>query len=339
MSKNQAAWIKEAKGKPFVVEDAPLYTPKAGEVLVKNGAAAVNPVDWKIQEYGIFLQFYPNILGTDIAGTVEAVGEGVKGIAVGDRVLAYAASLGLNGKLEYAGFQKYTLAPDYVVTKIPATASFEEAAVLPLALATAAHGLFAANFLKLHKPGKHPDPALANKSLLVWGGSSSVGTAAVQLAARAGYHVISTASAHNFDLVKSLGAAEVFDYKDPDVVAKVQKAVKGEWVGAYDAISEHGSVEKSAAAIGKGFVATTLPPPKDLPPSIQATGVFAGLLVGSEKELGHWLYREYLEPALADGSIKFAPPPQVVHGLGAAQEAVDLLHKGVSGKKVVIKID
>jgi len=336
MAKNQAAWIKEAKAQ-LTVEDAPLWTPKEGEVLVKVAAAAVNPVDWKIQQYGIFIQQYPNILGNDVAGTIEAVGEGVTALAKGDRVLAFP-TLGLGDKPHYAGFQRYTLVPQDLVTKIPANVSFDDAAVVPLGAATAAHALFSPLHLNLARPGANPDPALAAKHLLIWGASSSVGSAGVQLAARAGYTVIATASPHNHAFVTSLGAAKVFDYKDPDVVAKIQAAVPGEWVGAYDAISENGSVELVAKVIRNGKIATTLQPPKGLPEGIVAVNVFAGVLATTELELGRWLFVEYLTPALAEGRFKPVPPPQVLHGLGAAQEALDTLHKGVSGKKVVVHI-
>lgn len=339
MTKNQAAWIKAAKAKPLVVEDAPMWVPKAGEVLIKNAAVAINPVDYKIQEYGIFLSAYPAILGTDVSGTIEAVGEGVTNVAKGDRVLAYAVSLGLGGKPDYAAFQLYTLAPSTLVTKLPASVSFEEGSVLPLAMATAAHGLFAASHLALARPTATPDAANAKKNLLVWGGASSVGASAIQLAARAGYNVITTASAHNHDLVLSLGASKAFDYKDADVVTKIHAAVPGEWVGAYDAISEHGSVAKCAEVIKSGKIATTLPPPKDLLKEVTTVSVFSAVVATSEKELGQWLYNEYLQASLADGSIKALPQPQLVSGgLAGVQEAMDTLHKGVSGKKVVVRV-
>jgi len=337
---NQAAWIKGAKAHPFVVDDAPLWPVNAHEVRIKVSSAAVNPVDWKIQSLGIFLQEYPAIVGTDVAGTIEAVGEGVVGLEKGDRVLAYAASLGLNGKPEYAGFQHYVLAIDSLVTKLPANVSFDEGSVLPLSLATAAHGLFDPAFLGLDRPSASPNPANKHKTVLVWGGASSVGASAVQLIVRAGYTVVATASTHNHEFVRSIGATTVIDYQDADVVAKLRAAVHGEWSGAYDAISAQGSVQKAAEVIGSGKIVTTLPPPNDLPAGIEANRVFAGLLATSHKQLGYWLFREYLPSALADGNIKPVPPPLIVHGgLSHVQEGVDLQKKGVSGKKVVVRVD
>lgn len=79
----------EAKGKPLVVKEAPYPTPDADEMVVKNAAIAINPVDWKIQDYGLFIQKYPIILGTDVAGEIVEVGDNVKNFKKGDHVVAY----------------------------------------------------------------------------------------------------------------------------------------------------------------------------------------------------------------------------------------------------------
>jgi NADPH:quinone reductase-like Zn-dependent oxidoreductase len=60
---NKAAWLTEAKQNPLKVDDAPMPSPGADEVVIKNKALAVNPVDWKIQDYGLFIQNFPNVLG------------------------------------------------------------------------------------------------------------------------------------------------------------------------------------------------------------------------------------------------------------------------------------
>ena len=87
MSSNSAAWIKEKHGKPLVVDEAPLASPSADEILVKNCAVAINPVDWLQQEMALFPMDYPNIMGTDVAGEVVEVGDNVKAFKNGDRVI------------------------------------------------------------------------------------------------------------------------------------------------------------------------------------------------------------------------------------------------------------
>lgn len=88
MASNSAAWITEKQGKPLKVSEAPLPKPGPNDVVVKNHAIAINPVDWKIQDTGYFIQHYPNILGTDVAGEIHEVGSDVKNFKKGDRVLA-----------------------------------------------------------------------------------------------------------------------------------------------------------------------------------------------------------------------------------------------------------
>lgn len=84
---NQAAWLDGA-AKPLRVAEAPMPSPKPDQLLIKNHALAINPVDWKIQDYGIFIQKWPVILGCDVAGEVVEVGGEVQGFKVGDRVTA-----------------------------------------------------------------------------------------------------------------------------------------------------------------------------------------------------------------------------------------------------------
>jgi len=78
----------EKHGKPLKVDEAPMPSPEAHEVVIKNSAVAINPVDWKIQDYGLFVEKFPNVLGTDSAGEVVEVGSNVNNFKKGDRVLA-----------------------------------------------------------------------------------------------------------------------------------------------------------------------------------------------------------------------------------------------------------
>lgn len=82
----QKALVLQEKFGKLVVDIIPVQKPSRGEILVKVHAAALNPVDWKVHRYGIFVQTFPAILGTDIAGEVEEVGEGITDLKQGDRV-------------------------------------------------------------------------------------------------------------------------------------------------------------------------------------------------------------------------------------------------------------
>ena len=191
--------------------DAPRPEPKADEILVKVNAAAVNPADWKIRD-GMGERFgfkLPLILGGDIAGTIEEVGDAVKNFQPGDAVYGMTLS-SLSG-----GYAEYAIAKPEGIAPKPESLDFEEAAAIPIAALTAWQAMF----------------DLANLSngqkILITGASGGVGSMAVQLAKAKGAYVIGTASGRNEEFVRSLGADEFVDYtkqnfeevvKDVDVV-------------------------------------------------------------------------------------------------------------------------
>ncbi|KAK9341949.1 hypothetical protein V1522DRAFT_442085 [Lipomyces starkeyi] len=169
---------------------------------------------------------YPIILGSDVAGEVVEVCCAVTRFKVGDRVVGYA--VGIDEKFNSSAkcaFQTYTVLLAHMASQIPSTLSYESAAVLPLGLSTAACGLFQKGHLALEYPSV--TPKLTDKTLLIWGGSTSVGSNAIQLAVAAGYEVITTASPSNFDYVKKLGASQVFDYNGKTIVDDLIHAFKG----------------------------------------------------------------------------------------------------------------
>ncbi|MFJ2132789.1 NADP-dependent oxidoreductase [Streptomyces sp. NPDC087845] len=173
----------------LVEQDVP--APGPGELLVAVRAAGVNPVDWKLRtgyiRPGSEPQPFPTVFGSEAAGVVEGVGPGVEGFAVGDEVF---------GNPVTGGYAEYTLLPVAVTAHKPAGLSFTDAAVLPVAVATAYDGV--------HQLGLAP-----GSTLLITGAGGGVGTAAVQLARHAGVQVVGVASAAKKDLVESLGAVHV----------------------------------------------------------------------------------------------------------------------------------
>lgn len=121
--------------------------------------------------------------------------------------------------------------------------SFKQAVVLPVAVSTAAAGLYLPKYLGLpYLPSSNPKPT--GKTLLVWGGASSVGAVTIQFAVASGLRVITTASPANHEFVKAMGASAVFDYRSPSVVEDIVKELEGsDLAGVYDAISEEPSFE------------------------------------------------------------------------------------------------
>jgi NADPH:quinone reductase-like Zn-dependent oxidoreductase/quercetin dioxygenase-like cupin family protein len=178
------------------VDDVPVPTPGAGQVLVRVTAAGVNGLDWKVRE-GYVRDAYPlalpATLGVELAGVVVRTGPGVTRFAVGDRVMGPLGGLGA-----FAGF---VATAEDVLARTPASLSDVEAAALPVAALTAWQALHAAGELR------------AGQTVLVHGAAGAVGGFAVQLAKAAGATVLATASAASHAHVRALGADVVIDYR------------------------------------------------------------------------------------------------------------------------------
>ena len=169
--------------------DAARPEPRAGELLVRVHAAGVNPLDWKIrdgagQRMGMRL---PIGLGSEIAGTVEQLGEGAGDLKVGDAVF---------GIIRSGGFADYAIARAGEMALMPAGLDFIEAAAVPLGALTAWQALFGLAGLQ---PGQR---------LFITNGSGGVGSLAVQIAKSIGAHVTAMASSANQAYVRGLGADE-----------------------------------------------------------------------------------------------------------------------------------
>ena len=181
------------------VQWRPVPRPAAGEVLVRVRAAGVNPVDWKSARRRIGL-----VPGADVAGTIDSLGEGVAGFAVGDAVLGWARQSG--------SYAEYAVVPVASLAKKSKALTFEQAAGVPIVGETAYRALHEA--VKIQK----------GQTILIHGAAGGVGSAAVQIAKAAGARVIGTASPGNHEFLKSLGADELIDYRSQrfeDVVKDV----------------------------------------------------------------------------------------------------------------------
>ncbi|WP_151733479.1 zinc-binding dehydrogenase [Paenibacillus tengchongensis] len=222
------ALLLQGKGewKEMQVGEVSVPSPGPGEILVEVHAAGLNPVDYKTATGGNPSWTYPHILGLDVAGVVAETGEGVTRWKNGDRVL-YHGDLKKPG-----GFAEYGIAYADRVSRIPDGVTFEDAAALP----TAGYTAYQALHRKL--------PLERIETLLIHGGAGGVGGFGVQLAKLAGKKVISTASAHNHEYVRSLGADEVIDYRTENINERVMAITGGRGVDAVvDAVSRTSASE------------------------------------------------------------------------------------------------
>ena len=346
---NHAAFLMAKQDHEFVVKEAPYTPPEANEMVIRTKALAINPADWVVQKAGVLVETFPAILGCDVAGEVVEVGAWKGGEApfkVGDRVFGASTPLVQKGTTFHrAGFQEYVVLKGDTTAKIPADVKYEDAAVLPLAVNTAASSLIPEHLLGLSMPTSDGTKPGAGKTLIVWAASSSVGSAGVQLAAQAGYEVVGVASKRNIDMVKSLGAVVCFDRSDPDVVNDIVAYVHGkDVVGAYDGISTDATIpplceilEKSG---GRKFIAAVVPGAEQYATRDVQVQLNFGLdhpaAVGSDINPRVWAW---LETALRDGRIKCMPPAEIVgKGLEDVQKACNLLSQGVSAKKLVVSL-
>ncbi|KAF8173081.1 chaperonin 10-like protein, partial [Pholiota molesta] len=238
MPSTQKALILTKKFGDLVIDEISVPKPGAGEVLVKIIATSLNPVDWKIRKYGIFFEDYPAILGTDVSGEVEEVGEGVIEFKKGDRVFTQGQFVN-----ERASFQQYAITLATTLARIPDNTSFDEASTFPVALNVVYVGLY-----NEHPYGIGIAPPISadtqgiygGTAIIILGGASSVGQNAIQLAKISGFSpIITTASLKHTDYLKALGATEVLDrnLSTPDLASEIAKITSAPIKIVFDAVS------------------------------------------------------------------------------------------------------
>ncbi|MGH3645532.1 MAG: zinc-binding alcohol dehydrogenase family protein [Mycobacterium sp.] len=345
---NTALWLPK-RGAQFALGAAPYTRPAADEVVVRVRAVAVNPIDGMPGfAYRLILPWltFPAVVGCDVAGEVVEVGSDVTRLRPGDRVVGIAGGIERDRNRAAEGaFQRYAVLVQYMVAPIPDELPFEQAAVLPLAMSTAATGLFQQDHLGLALPTI--DAVDRGQTVLVWGGSTSVGINAIQLARNAGYRVIATSSPRNFDYLRSLGAVATVDYHNSTAVDEL-----------VDAIGD--SPLAGTLAIGDGALPPTLAVASRVPGSrriasaqpalitrmqllfrrrkgVQVSGIWGGSL--KDNEVGPGIYVDFLPAALAKGTYRAAPEAVVVgDGLDKIPDALERLKAGVSAKKLVVTV-
>ncbi|HAX76720.1 MAG TPA: NADPH:quinone oxidoreductase [Cyanobacteria bacterium UBA11372] len=210
------AMVITAFGGPevFAESEVDKPIPAKNEILVKVYATSINPADCGVRQ-GIFgpRVKLPAILGYDVSGVVEAIGESVKDFKVGDEVY-YAIPL-LEGNGANA---EYHAADESIVAKKPANLSHQEAASVPVAGGTAWAALIDRANIKI------------GQTVLIHGGAGGVGSFAIQIAKAAGTYVYTTCGSYDIDLVKSIGADRAIDYRNENFSDIILNETNGEGV-------------------------------------------------------------------------------------------------------------
>ncbi|CAG8135216.1 unnamed protein product [Penicillium salamii] len=234
----------------FSREDIDIPTPADNQVLVKISHVAQNPTD--VQSFDLNRFEEGAVLGCDFVGECVELGSSVKRYKKGDII----AGLIWGGEIQGLGaYSQYTLADERISFPLSASISPEHASTVPLAAATAWLALYSKGCLAIDREQNK------GSSVLIWGGSSSVGLYAIQLASMHGLEVITSCSPKHEKLVRSYGARHVFDYKDEQVVPKI-KAVAPTLKYAFDTIGNDTSSPTASQALQDGGNVCTVRPGK-----------------------------------------------------------------------------
>jgi NADPH:quinone reductase-like Zn-dependent oxidoreductase len=260
------AAVMQAYGPPEVLrwQQVPRPNPAPGQVRVKVKASSINPLDVKMRSGDvrhIYPSWFPDVLGYSFAGVIDAVGEGVTERRVGEEVY------GINNPIMRHGYAEFVVGPARFFYPKPKRLDWPAAAAAPSIFATAYGGLFLRANLQ------------AGQTVLIHGAAGVIGSCTVQLAKRAGAHVIGTASGRNVERVRQLGADVVVDYKTQrfeDVAHGVDMV--------FDTVGGE-TRERSWPLIRKGGVlASLLPPPPD--PAVAAQYGVQAFMVHGHPDIG-----------------------------------------------------
>ncbi|KAI0796322.1 GroES-like protein [Irpex lacteus] len=341
------ALVLQGAGKTAVV-NAPIPAIDENEILVKVIAVALNPTDWKhIDDLG-----KPgSIAGCDFSGYVARIGTKVTNVAVGDHVAGFT-----HGGMytDRGAFAEYTKVSGDLVWKVPKdTVTHEEASTFGCALWTAVQALFHPKRLNLLTP---PNKVEDDHWVFVYGGSSSVGLFAVQLLHLAGYRVVTVASPKNWELLKSLGADAIFDYKDPEAVNKIRELTKDSLHAVLDTISIAESQVFCVKTLGPGAGKVVILRP--IEPAAQAlrsdvTIQFVLIYTALGREFDMIIpwpkspedkqqlvdFLKTLPGFVSRGVIKSNPVKVVGSGFEGIETGLNILREGKnSGEKLVVRI-
>ena len=321
-------------GGPEVLEllEVPKPSPGRGEVTIAVRACALNLLDYYLRIEADPEMPMPHILGSDISGDIDAVGDGVTEWHVGDAVVVSAAIEVAGGRPKIIGYQtqggyaEFTAVPARNLARKPASLSYEEASSMPLVFATAYHQMFTRGGVR------------CGDVVLVMGGSGGVGSAAIQICRAAGAYVIATVGDDaKREAVLALGADRVVNHSGPQWTAEVLEMTMGRGVTL---VCEH---------LGGGYVARCI--------EVLAHGgrlVTIGNTVGNEVQLnlsevfrkevsilGSYMgsHEEFVAALALVEMGRVRPIVNRVFKLEEAQEAHRYLESRKHVGKIILKID
>ncbi|KAJ9617169.1 hypothetical protein H2200_000890 [Cladophialophora chaetospira] len=338
-------------GPAQLIHDRPPPTLRPGYVLVRTHAVAINPADNLYLTYG--LAAANTLLGCDYAGVIlEVSPECKRPWNVGDRVCGCTRA-GDPSQLENGTFAEIVCVKADVGMKIPEGMSFEEACTLGVTVLTTGQCLY--QKLKIPFPPVSGRDTTKRGWILVYGGSSAMGTMVMQFAKLSNFTVITTCSPHNFDLVRSYGADHVFDYHRADSsIAEIKGLVQGEELKTcIDCISTPESAEYCAKLLAPGAKYSSLGPVSSPRADVMTSQTMGWSFLGEEWEMMgqkflasqqdfefSMAFATLSEELLARSLIRAHPLDLRPGGLDAILKGMEDLKAGkVSAKKIVVTVN
>ncbi|KAF9258274.1 GroES-like protein [Marasmius fiardii PR-910] len=341
---------------PLDIIQVPTITPNDDEVRVHVEWTASTPLDLHQNDGGLLVN-YPQVLGDGVAGTVVELGPDVKRLKVGDKVFGFTWR-----EQKEKGHQEFSTSNEWLLAKLPEGFTMQEAVTLPNNFVTVFHSI--TTDLGIQAPWPKPAeyvPPNSDTSILIWGGSSSVGQFAIQILKYYGYtRILTTASQKHHPLLQSLGAKQCFDYRSPDVVGDILK--EGSSISLIlDCIGSFEGSVKPLSKIAKRGTKVAILLPVIIRDSSDTEAPVYGMDVteGVEWEDGvdargvrthHYLQNEFFKyhlqpdimPTMLKEKIVLPNAQKIIEGktlLERAQKAMDTLRrKEQSGERLVWRV-
>ncbi|KAK2755567.1 hypothetical protein FQN54_006507 [Arachnomyces sp. PD_36] len=333
------------------------------EVMIRNCAVGLNPIDWKSVDYNFCIPEFPWVTGREMAGVVEKVGAAVTNLKPGDRVWTSTYYRDVRAGC----FQKFVIVPQHTVVHIPSDLAFESAACLGVGALTATMTLqkwldipssfspHSSSPQSFNTVQDHQPSQIEEEWLLIWGGATITGQFATQIASRSGVKVITVTSARTKPLSLSLGATHVIarDGKsNADIVAEIKSFLEPS-ISAPSSNARRRCITRAIDLVGQSTAPSTLECLASHRPAL-----FAPLAMMSPKtpvpdnvtipavEMKRFVLdkssREYaveINRLIESGGLKLPELLVLDGGLGDVVKGLEMVKKGdMGGKKVVVRV-